>query len=84
MEDTIPKATFDERIALQEMGIEQINVGHPVVRRLIDLVKDSVFDSANDSYGRSCVITSPDISRVTALYHFLVRFTVGTKRPDSD
>ncbi|WAI00954.1 helicase-related protein [Methanogenium organophilum] len=82
VEDIIAKATFDEQIALQETGIEQLNVGHPVVRRLIEQVKDSVFDPTSESYGRSCIITTPDISRVTALYHFLVRFTVGTQRPE--
>lgn len=77
----IEKATFDERIALQEPGIEQLNTVHPVVRRLIELIKRDVFSPDTQYYGRTCVVATPDVSHVTALYHFLVRYTVGGKRP---
>jgi len=77
----IEKATFDERIALQEPGIEQLNTVHPVVRRLIELIKRDVFSPDTEFYGRTCVVATPDVPHVTALYHFLVRYTVGGKRP---
>jgi len=77
----IEKATFDERIALQEPGIEQLNTVHPVVRRLIELIKRDVFSPDTQFYGRTCVVATPDVPHVTALYHFLVRYTVGGKRP---
>ncbi len=77
----IEKATFDERIALQEPGIEQLNTVHPVVRRLIELIKRDVFSPDTQYYGRTCVVATPDVSHVTAFYHFLVRYTVGGRRP---
>jgi superfamily II DNA or RNA helicase len=77
----IEKATFDERIALQETGIDQLNTAHPVVRRLIELIKRDVFSPNTEFYGRTCVVATPDVAHVTALYHFLVRYTVGGVRP---
>ena len=46
--EVIEKATFEKRIALQEIGIEQLNTGHPVVRRLIELVKRDVFSQETE------------------------------------
>jgi len=79
--EVIEKATFEKRIALQEIGIEQLNTGHPVVRRLIELVKRDVFSQETDLYGRVCVVATPDVAHVTALYHFLVRYSIGGARP---
>jgi superfamily II DNA or RNA helicase len=77
----IEKATFDERIALQETGIDQMNTAHPVVGRLIELIKRDVFSPETEVYGRTCVVATPDVAHVTALYHFLVRYTVGGIHP---
>ena len=79
--EVIEKATFEKRIALQEIGIEQLNTGHPVVRRLIELVKRDVFSPETEMYGRVCVVATPDVAHVTALYHFLVRYSIGGARP---
>ncbi len=73
----IERATFDPRIALQRTGIDQLNAGHPVVRRLIDLIRESVFEGGEIGYGRTASITTEAVSNVTLLYHFLVRFSVG-------
>jgi hypothetical protein len=77
----IEKATFEKRIALQETGVEQLNMGHPVVRRLVDLIKRDVFSPETGMYGRVCVVATPDVAHVTALYHFLVRYSIGGPRP---
>lgn len=79
-EQVLEKVTFDERIALQEPGIEQMNTAHPIVRRLIELIKRDVFSPDTKYYGRTCIVATPDVSHVTALYYFLVRYTVGGKR----
>lgn len=79
--EVIQKATFEKRIALQETGIEQLNTGHPVVRRLIELIKRDVFSPETKMYGRVCVVATPDVAHVTALYHFLVRYSIGGARP---
>jgi superfamily II DNA or RNA helicase len=73
----IERATFDPRIALQRTGIDQLNAGHPVVRRVIELIRESVFEGGEIGYGRTASITTNAVSSVTLLYYFLVRFSVG-------
>jgi superfamily II DNA or RNA helicase len=75
----IEKATFDPKLALQNKDIVQLNAGHPVVRRAIELVRQSVFDGRNAGYGRTAALATLAINRVTLLYHFLARFTVNTR-----
>ena len=75
----IERATFDPKLALQNKDIVQLNAGHPVVRRAIELVRQSVFDGRTAGYGRTAAIATSAINKVTSLYHFLARFTVNTK-----
>ena len=77
--DTIGKATFDPKVAIENSDVEHLNVGHPVIRRLFELVKNSVFDPKREEYGRTAVISTAEVEKVTAIYYFLVRFTVGTE-----
>lgn len=78
-ESVIEKATFDPRLALRNKDIVQLNAGYPVVRRAIELVRQSVFDGKNAGYGRTAAIATSATIRVTTLYYFLARFTVNTK-----
>ena len=39
----IPRATFDPNVALRSGDVEQINSGHPIVRKLIEIVNDRFF-----------------------------------------
>ncbi len=75
---TIERATFDPEIALQNAGITQLNVGQRLVRRIIDLVRLTVFEVNDHRYGRTASIATEQVSLVTLLYHFLVRFSVGS------
>ena len=77
--DVIERATFNPKTAIENQGIVHLNIGHPVVKRLFELVKIGFFDDKHESYGRTAVITTSDISMVTGLYYFLVRFSVGTE-----
>jgi len=77
-ENAIKKATFDPKIAIENSDITHLNIGHPAIRRLFELVKIGFFDSKNKDYGRTAIITTSDVSKTTALYYFLVRFSVGT------
>jgi len=77
-DDVIEKATFDPKIAIENPDIKHLNVGHPIVKRLFELVKIDFFDPQKENYGRTAVITTSDVSKVTGLYYFLVRFSVGT------
>jgi superfamily II DNA or RNA helicase len=78
-DSVIEKATFDPKLALQNKDIVQLNAGHPVVRRAIELVRQSVFDGKNARYGRTAALATLAVNRVTLLYHFLARFTVNTR-----
>lgn len=78
-DSVIEKATFDPKLALQNKDIVQLNAGHPVVRRAIELVRQSVFDGRNAGYGRTSALATSAINRVKLLYHFLARFTVNTR-----
>jgi superfamily II DNA or RNA helicase len=78
-DSVIERATFDPRVALQNKDIVQLNAGHPVVRRAIELVRQSVFDGKDAGYGRTAAVATSQVGRVTLLYHFLARFNVNTK-----
>jgi superfamily II DNA or RNA helicase len=78
-DSVIEKATFDPKLALQNKDIVQLNAGHPVVRKAIELVRQSIFDGRNAEYGRTAALATLAVNRVTLLYHFLARFTVNTK-----
>lgn len=78
-DDIIERATFDPKTAIENQGIVHLNIGHPVVKRLFELVKIGFFDDRHESYGRTAVITTADVSKVTGMYDFLVRFSVGTE-----
>ena len=75
----IERATFDPKVAHENPGTEQLNISHPVVKRLLEFIKNAIFDERSEDYGRTAAITTPDVAKLTALYHFLVRFTVNTK-----
>ena len=78
----IPRATFDPKLGLDDPDVEVLDLGHPLVQRLIDTIKQGAFqedDLGEDAldYGRTAVIPSPDVEEMTALYHVLVRFVTG-------
>ena len=73
----IPRATFDPNVALRSGDVEQINSGHPIVRKLIEMVKDRFFQGNSGCYGRTAVYSSSEVSGVTAVYAYLTRFVTG-------
>ncbi|MBN1178031.1 MAG: helicase, partial [Anaerolineae bacterium] len=74
----IPRATFDPAWALDDPDVTLLDVGHPLVRRLIEEVKQQAFRRA-DHYGRSAYLVTLDVEEVTALFHLLVRYVVATE-----
>ena len=76
--DTIKKVTFDPELALTNPDAIILDAGHPLVRKLIELVKATFF-SNKGMYGRVASIFCNDVSAVVYQYHFLVRYTVGLK-----
>ena len=75
----IEHATFDPKVAHENPGTEQLNISHPVVKRLLEFIKNTIFNAQSEDYGRTAAITTHDVAKLTALYHFLIRFTVNTK-----
>jgi hypothetical protein len=76
--EVIEKATFDAELALEDPDLTLLDVGHPLVRRLIEEVKQSAFRDT-EHYGRTAAIVTPDVDEVTALFHLLARYVVNTQ-----
>jgi superfamily II DNA or RNA helicase len=75
----IAQASFDPKVALRNTDVVQLNAGHPLVRRAIELIRQSAFEGMGAGYGRTAAIATEEVVRVMILYHFLARFTVNTK-----
>lgn len=76
--DTIKKVTFDPELALTHPEAIILDAGHPIVRKLIDLVKAEFFTTGG-LYGRNAYFYSSDTDTVIYLYNFLIRYTAGLK-----
>jgi hypothetical protein len=85
----IERATFDPEWALDDPDVTLLDVGHPLVRRLIEEVKQNAFrerltkgegltKSEPRHYGRTAYVVTPDVQEVTAVFHLLARFVVNT------
>ncbi|MCO6449884.1 MAG: DEAD/DEAH box helicase [Caldilineales bacterium] len=79
--DRVEAATFDPEAALDDPDLTLIDLGNPLVRRLIELVKREAF-TQSAAYGRSAYFVSPDVAEVMALLHVLARFVVATEPPN--
>ncbi|MDF0591838.1 helicase-related protein [Candidatus Methanocrinis natronophilus] len=81
VDEVIEQASFDPKVALRNTDVVQLNAGHPLVRRVIELIRQSAFEGMGAGYGRSAAAATADVAKVMLLYHFLARFTVNTKPP---
>jgi superfamily II DNA or RNA helicase len=75
--EVIERATFDPERALDDPDVTLLDVGHPLVRRLIEAVKQHAFYD-EERYGRTAYVVTPDVAEVTALFHLLARYVVHT------
>ncbi|NJO69452.1 MAG: SWF/SNF helicase family protein [Bacteroidetes bacterium] len=76
--DSIKKVTFDPELALTNPDAIILDAGHPLVRKIIELVKAEFFTNKG-LYGRNAYFFCNAVEAVTYHYNFLVRFTVGLK-----
>jgi hypothetical protein len=76
--DVIESATFDPELGLDDPDIDVLDLGHPLVRRMMDLIKLETFDKADDSYGRTAGMLTNDVQETTAIISLLVRFVADT------
>lgn len=80
--DVIAGATFDPEAALDDPDLALIDLGHPLVRRLIELARLELFRAGSEQYGRSAYGVSPAVGQVTALLHVLARYVVASEPPN--
>lgn len=73
----IPRATFDPMRGRGDPDLDIIDLGHPLVRNLIELVKQQTF-TLTDIYGRTACVTTDAARKVSAVYTFLARYAVHT------
>lgn len=79
VDEEINQASFDPKVALRNADVVQLNAGHPLVRRVIELIRQSAFEGLGSGYGRTAAIATAETNKVMVLYHFLARFTVNTR-----
>jgi superfamily II DNA or RNA helicase len=72
----LEKITFDPKIGLTHPDAIVLEIGHPFIRRMIELVKSEFFGQGG-TYGRSAFYFSDDVEQVSFIYNYLVRYTVG-------
>jgi ERCC4-related helicase len=73
------KATFDAKRGQTENDVEVMDLSHPLVCRLMDLIKQKTFDLKDATYGRTTAILTKDVTETTALVTILARFITKTK-----
>ncbi|MEW5956541.1 MAG: helicase-related protein [Chloroflexota bacterium] len=73
----LEKATFDAEAALDDPALTPLDLGHPLVRRLLELVKQEAF-TGSEHYGRTAYVVTPDVTEPVALFHLLARYVVNT------
>lgn len=78
--ETLEGMTFDPQRAFEDPSLEVIDLGHPIVQKLIEKVK---FTSFNDPefYGRSAALKKDCQFPVSTIFQVLGRYIVGTKPP---
>lgn len=76
----LPRATFDPLRGRDDPDLEVIDLGHKLVRNLIELVKQLTFSpKETDIYGRTACLATNAASSVSAVYTFLARYAVHTE-----
>jgi len=75
--EVIPRAAFDARAGVEDPDVEVIDLGHPLTRRIIQLVREQAF-LPGDLYGRTTYRRVAGLREVTGVLHVLARFVVET------
>ncbi len=77
--DVLERASFDPQAVLDDpLHLTLLDLGHPLVQRLIDVVKTSAFRDGGERYGRTAYAIIRDVNQTTALLHVLARYVVRT------
>lgn len=76
--DLIKRAAFDARAGVDDPDVDVIDLGHPLTRRLIQLIREQAF-LPGALYGRTSSRRVKEVQEVTSVLHVLARLVVGTK-----
>lgn len=76
--DLFARAAFDARAGVDDPDIEVIDLGHPLTRRIIQLVREQAF-LPGDLYGRTTYRRIAGINEVTSMIYVLARFVAETR-----
>jgi len=77
--NSLEPVSFDPEVGLTHPDAIILEVGHPFVKRLINIVKAEFFEKEG-AYGRTAYYYSEKVKSVVFLYNVLVRFTVGVTK----
>ena len=76
------QATFDPMVGQDDLSTDMLDLAHPLVRLLVDLVRDEGLGTMDDTQvGRVCGYPSPHATEVTVLIHVLARFVTESDPP---
>jgi ERCC4-related helicase len=77
VDSVIERATFDPAYGLDDPDVEVLDLGHPLVRRLVEVVKQETFRPSEEHYGRTSYYVVEEAEEVSAVFHLLARYAVG-------
>ena len=75
--EVMDRVTFDPERARHDPDVTVLDLGHPLIRRLIDVIKHETFQP-KDFYGRTAFAVVEAAPDLCAVLHVLVRFVVNT------
>lgn len=71
--------TFDKNYAARNPKVELIDLSHPLVNRLVQLLKQQIYLETSSHYGRIAYKISHSIDKPVAIFKVLVRCVVETE-----
>ncbi|MEA3312801.1 MAG: helicase-related protein [Caldisericota bacterium] len=77
--DKIDDVTFDKNYAARNPKVELIDLSHPLVNRLVQLLKQQIYLETSNHYGRIAYKISNSIDKPIAIFKVLVRCVVETE-----
>jgi hypothetical protein len=78
VDQVIERATFDPAYGLDDPDVTVLDLGHSLVRRLVEVVKQDTFREMKDHYGRTSYLVTDDAEEVSVVFHLLARYAVAS------
>ena len=75
--DAIERATFDPAYGMDDPDVTVLDLGHALVRRLVEIVKQDTFRDDPDRYGRTSYRVVEAAAETSVVVHLLARYAVA-------